>query len=43
MRLQDDFTFVQIGNINDPPLRGVIDLRGKTSIQQSAAGFEKTA
>jgi len=32
-----DYTFVQIGSVNDPPLRGVIDMRGKTSIREAAA------
>ncbi|MDD5261035.1 MAG: glycosyltransferase family 9 protein [Methylacidiphilales bacterium] len=29
--------FVQIGSMQDPPLTGCLDLRGKTSIRQSAA------
>ena len=29
--------FVQLGGAGDPPLRGVLDLRGRTSIRQTAA------
>jgi hypothetical protein len=32
-----EFTIVQIGSASDPPLVGAIDLRGKTTIRQSAA------
>lgn len=35
--LQGDFKFVQIGSKSDPPLSGVIDLRGKTKIRETAA------
>jgi hypothetical protein len=35
--LRSDFTFVQIGSLKDPLLEGAIDLRGRTSIRQSAA------
>jgi hypothetical protein len=32
-----DYTFVQVGYANDPKLDGVIDLRGKASVRQTAA------
>jgi hypothetical protein len=35
--LKRDFKFVQLGSAGDPPLTDVIDLRGKTSIRESAA------
>jgi Glycosyltransferase family 9 (heptosyltransferase) len=35
-RLKNDFKFVQIGSANDPLLTDVLDLRGKTSIRESA-------
>jgi ADP-heptose:LPS heptosyltransferase len=35
--LSKDFEVVQLGSAQDPPLRGVRDLRNKTSIRQSAA------
>lgn len=35
--LRGNFTFVQIGSANDPPLAGVIDLRGRTSVRRTAA------
>lgn len=35
--LKADFDFVQIGSPNDPPLDGALDLRGKTSVRQTAA------
>jgi ADP-heptose:LPS heptosyltransferase len=28
---------IQLGSLNDPPLEGVVDLRGKTSLRESAA------
>jgi ADP-heptose:LPS heptosyltransferase len=34
--LKADFQFVQIGSATDPLLEGVIDLRGKTTIRQTA-------
>lgn len=34
--LKGDFNFVQIGSPNDPPLDGVLDLRGKTSLRATA-------
>jgi hypothetical protein len=36
-RLKDDFQFVQIGSQTDPLLQGTTDLRGKTSIRETAA------
>jgi ADP-heptose:LPS heptosyltransferase len=36
-RLKHEVDFVQLGSISDPPLEGVLDLRGKTSIRESAA------
>jgi len=35
--LKGTFKFVQLGSANDPALDGVIDLRGKTGIRESAA------
>ncbi len=35
--LRADFNFVQIGSPSDPPLDGVLDLRGKTSVRETAA------
>jgi hypothetical protein len=35
--LRDRYDFVQIGSRNDPPLDGVLDLRGKTSLRETAA------
>lgn len=35
--LKSDYEFIQLGNIQDPLLQGVIDLRGKTKLRQSAA------
>lgn len=32
-----EYTLVQLGAAGDPPLEGCVDLRGKTSIRQSAA------
>lgn len=34
---RDRYTFVQIGSPKDPLLEGVVDMRGKTSIRQTAA------
>jgi ADP-heptose:LPS heptosyltransferase len=36
-RLCRNFTVAQIGSANDPALEGAIDLRGKTTLRQSAA------
>jgi ADP-heptose:LPS heptosyltransferase len=36
-QLKSRFDFVQIGNENDPPLKGALDLRGKSNIRQTAA------
>jgi len=36
-RLKGDFKFVQLGSAHDPALADVIDLRGKTSLRESAA------
>lgn len=36
-RYRDRFTMVQVGSAVDPPLTGTIDLRGKTSVRETAA------
>lgn len=36
-RLSPDFTVIQVGSPADPPLRGTIDLRGKTNFRETAA------
>jgi ADP-heptose:LPS heptosyltransferase len=36
-QLQGEVSFVQLGNAEDPALRGVTDLRGKTTLRESAA------
>jgi len=36
-QLRSDYTVVQIGSIQDPPLNGALDLRGRTTVRQSAA------
>jgi hypothetical protein len=35
--LRDRYDFVQVGSRNDPPLYGALDLRGKTSLRETAA------
>ncbi|GJG88437.1 hypothetical protein tb265_36180 [Gemmatimonadetes bacterium T265] len=35
--LGNDFNFVQVGARSDPPLDGALDLRGKTSVRETAA------
>lgn len=35
--LQDRYDFVQVGSRNDPPLAGALDLRGRTSLRETAA------
>jgi hypothetical protein len=35
--LRPDYTLVQLGSPTDPPLDGCLDLRGKTSMRESAA------
>lgn len=35
--LRGSYNFVQIGTSTDPPLAGAVDLRGKTTLRQSAA------
>jgi hypothetical protein len=35
--LTPDFTVLQLGSPADPPLRGTLDLRGKTSLRETAA------
>jgi len=35
--LRDRYDFVQVGSRNDPPLDGVLDLRGRTSLRETAA------
>ena len=41
--LKHDFDFVQVGDPADPPLDGVRDLRGKTSLRQTAAVLQASA
>jgi len=36
-QLRGEISFIQLGNREDPPLRGVTDLRGKTTLRESAA------
>jgi len=36
-RLQGRAALVQLGSLSDPPLKGALDLRGKTSLRESAA------
>ncbi len=36
-QLSSDIRVVQIGSIQDPPLKGVLDLRGKTAFRETAA------
>jgi len=36
-KLGGRFTFVQVGAASDPPVAGAIDLRGKTSVRETAA------
>jgi hypothetical protein len=35
--LRDEYTIVQLGAAGDPPLDGCVDLRGKSSLRESAA------
>jgi hypothetical protein len=35
--LHGEFTLVQLGSPSDPPLRGCVDLRGRTTVRESAA------
>jgi hypothetical protein len=35
--LSDTFNFIQLGAASDPPLDGALDLRGKTTLRESAA------
>lgn len=36
-RLRGDLQFVQMGSVRDPPLSGALDLRGKSSIRETAS------
>jgi hypothetical protein len=36
-RLRDRYDFVQLGSTSDPPLDGAVDLRGRTTLRESAA------
>jgi hypothetical protein len=38
--LKGTFKFIQLGSPGDPPLDGVVDLRGKTGLRESAAVIE---
>ena len=40
---RDRFDFVQLGSLQDPPLRGALDLRGRTTIRESAAILARSA
>ena len=40
--LSERFNFVQIGSPSDPAMRGAIDLRGKTSIRETAAIIKRS-
>jgi len=35
--LRSTFDFVQIGSLGDPPLEGALDMRGKTTLRETAA------
>jgi len=35
--LRGDFSFVQLGSLEDPKLEGCVDLRGRTTVRESAA------
>jgi hypothetical protein len=35
--LKDRYDFVQVGSANDPPLDGALDLRGQTTLRETAA------
>ena len=37
------FDFIQLGSLHDPPLRHVLDLRGQTTIRESAAILARSA
>lgn len=41
--LRGDYTMVQLGSPKDPPLDGCVDLRGKTSMRESAAIIANSA
>ena len=41
--LSEDYTIIQLGSENDTPLTHVIDLRGKTSLRESAAILKNSA
>ncbi|TWR25189.1 glycosyltransferase family 9 protein [Mucilaginibacter pallidiroseus] len=36
-QLKNKYDFVQLGTLNDPPLSNVLDLRGKTTLRESAS------
>lgn len=36
-QLRGEVSFVQLGSESDPPIKGALDLRGKTSLRESAA------
>jgi hypothetical protein len=40
--LRDRYDFVQVGSRNDPPLDGVLDLRGQTSLRGTAAVLHRS-
>lgn len=40
--LGDEFAFVQLGAPSDPPLRGAVDLRGKTTLREAAAVIQQS-
>ena len=40
--LKSKYNFVQIGSPSDPPLEGALDLRGKTTLRQTAAVLSRS-
>lgn len=40
--LRDHYDFVQVGSRNDPPLDGALDLRGKTTLRETAAVLHRS-
>jgi len=40
--LRDRYDFVQVGSPSDPPLDGTLDLRGKTSLRETAAVLHRS-
>jgi hypothetical protein len=42
-RFKDNYRFIQLGSLTDVPLNGVTDMRGKTSVRQTAAILSNAA